>query len=427
MDFESIPADVVALCARLQQAGHRAYVVGGSVRDLLLGRPVTDWDVTTSARPEQVQALFRKTIPTGVKHGTVTVVTRGRLPVEVTTFRGEGAYSDGRHPDQVEFVDDLRLDLERRDFTINAIALDPLTGTVHDPLCGRCDLERGVVRAVGAAGKRFHEDGLRSLRAVRFAAVLQFRLEDETFAAIPAALGTFRRVSSERVREELFKLLLAPRPSRGVELLRRSGLLSEVLPELASCIGREPGGQDDRSAEDTSQVFDLYQRSLGSCDLVPAQPLLRLAALLHEVGWVGLDAAATEQDHARAGGRVCREIADRLRLSHGQREELSHWISHHAIDDTIRCDAEIRRLIQPIGVGSMGPILQLRRADLAARREAGSAPAIRGSHAAHRGCAGQSACLGGGRPGDQRAGPDTAPGKEAGAVARRSPARVVAT
>ena len=204
------------------------------------GRPA-DFDVATDARPEAVIDLFGHSyaIPTGLKHGTVTVVTGSSPPrhVEVTTFRGEGDYLDGRRPSSVTYVKSLEDDLARRDFTMNAIAFDPLSGAIADPFDGRGDLARRLVRAVGDPVARFREDGLRPMRAVRQAAQLGFEVEPPTRAAIPQTLDVFRKVSAERVRDELLKLLAAPQPSRGLELMRTTGLLGEVIPELLEGVG----------------------------------------------------------------------------------------------------------------------------------------------------------------------------------------------
>lgn len=205
-----LPVSVERCCAILRGAGHAAHPVGGCVRDLLLGRTPGDWDVATSARPEQVQALFSRTIPTGAKHGTITVVEE-ETAVEVTTFRRESGYSDARHPDAVAFDTDLTGDLARRDFTINAMALgDDLS--VIDPFGGREDLERRLIRAVGDPMRRFSEDALRILRGVRFAAQLGFQLEENTAAAMEACASLTDRVSAERIKTEVEKTLLSPRP-----------------------------------------------------------------------------------------------------------------------------------------------------------------------------------------------------------------------
>jgi hypothetical protein len=255
IDPSLIPDSVCRACAKLKEAGHQAYLVGGAVRDLLRlpeGSGGKDFDLTTSATPEEVIAVFgfKHTIPTGIAHGTVTVMVaqpgKGPLPVEITTFRGEVGFSDGRRPDRVEFISDLREDLRRRDFTINAIAYDPLDQQLHDCFDGLPDLKRRVLRAVGDPVARFAEDGLRVMRAVRFAAQLEFAVDADTRAAFAGALPTLRKVSRERVRDELQKLLGARTPSLGLRLMvQRSdaqpeadwgpegSLLQVALPEVA--------------------------------------------------------------------------------------------------------------------------------------------------------------------------------------------------
>lgn len=238
-----VPAPVREVCRVLAQAGYQAVTVGGAVRDALLGRAVSDWDVATSAHPEQVVKLFRKTIPTGLQHGTVTVIVQ-REHVEVTTFRGEGAYSDARRPDSVTFGVPLVEDLARRDLTVNAIAYDPEKHELVDPFGGQRDIEARLLRAVGDPVARFTEDGLRVMRAVRFCAQLEFELEPATEAGIVAALPSLARVSRERVHDELVKLLAARQPSRGLVPAVRTGILAQVLPQL----GRVDAERVDRAA-----------------------------------------------------------------------------------------------------------------------------------------------------------------------------------
>jgi len=291
----TLPAPVLAVLRRLAAAGHRSWVVGGAVRDILLRREHgADFDVATPARPEEVTALFRRVVPTGIAHGTVTVLSSGH-PVEVTTFRGEGAYEDGRRPSSVTFHDDLEADLARRDFTMNAIAWDPLAPELRDPFRGRVDLAARLVRAVGDPAERFGEDGLRALRAVRFAAVLDFRLDARTRRAIPGSLEVVERVSRERVTDELVKLACAARPDRGLALLARTGLLGVLVPELAALPGQAlaHAGRVARAA--------------------PAEPAVRLAALLHVL----------------PGGRVAPVLAG-LRISRRTSEEATALVDGHA-------------------------------------------------------------------------------------------------
>jgi tRNA nucleotidyltransferase (CCA-adding enzyme) len=226
-----VEAPILEVLKSLKSAGFAASLVGGAVRDILCGRVHGDWDIATSAKPEEVIALFRRTVPTGLAHGTVTVlVGRGKpIPVEVTTFRGEGAYHDGRRPSQVYFLQDLREDLARRDFTINACAWDPIDEVFTDPFGGLEDLRRRCIRAVGDPLARFREDGLRTMRAVRFAAVLECSVDDATLAAIEPSLDVFAKVARERVRTEAFKLLEAHRPSIGLRAMAASGLWPQVF------------------------------------------------------------------------------------------------------------------------------------------------------------------------------------------------------
>jgi tRNA nucleotidyltransferase (CCA-adding enzyme) len=231
----------------------------------MLGRVAADWDLATDAQPSQVKAVFPKVLPTGIEHGTVTVRHRGKS-YEVTTLRGEGAYSDGRRPDSVRFVTDVAEDLSRRDFTINAMAYDPLADTLADPFDGQGDLGRRLIRAVGDAVQRFSEDGLRVLRAARFCASLEFELEASTESAIPRTLDTFRKVSAERVRDEWLKALRARLPSRAFVVMKRTGILRVTFAELDAL----PDA--------------LFGRSLAALDGAPAEPIFRLAALFWPLG-----------------------------------------------------------------------------------------------------------------------------------------------
>lgn len=338
--LDSVPAPVVALCQTLQQRGFEAYLVGGSVRDLLSGRAAKDWDVATAAPPDEVQRAFRRTIPTGLRHGTVTVLLAGGLAVEVTTFRAEEGHSDGRHPDRVVFGVDLATDLQRRDFTINAMALDPLTGAVVDPHDGRADLAAGVIRAVGDPAQRFAEDGLRPLRAVRFATVLGFAIETATLAAIPAALPIFLRVSGERVRDELFKLLAAPRPARGLELLRETGLLLAILAGHAGQERPDPAGPIATAAG--------WSAAMAACDALAPDPVLRLVPLA--------EAAAATSDVTVAA------LAERLRLSRHDRDRLAR-LAHRARPDFPQLlPVALRRYAQAQGGATLGDALALERA-----------------------------------------------------------------
>ena len=242
---DAVPPAVREVCATLHNAGHVAVSVGGAVRDVLLGRTPGDWDVATSALPTEVVALFRRTIPTGIAHGTVTVLLgRGAdNAIEVTTFRGEGQYTDARRPDSVTFGVPLREDLARRDLVVNAIAYDPIAGAVFDPFDGIGDIARKRIRAVGDPVARFTEDGLRIVRAVRFAAVLGFTITDDTLAALQTALPSLAKIARERVCVELTKLLAAPRPSVGLRPALQFGIVHSIAPEVAAGV-EAPGAAE---------------------------------------------------------------------------------------------------------------------------------------------------------------------------------------
>src|SRR5947209_16777371 len=247
MNLSSEKAQAATRIARtLREHGCSAYLVGGCVRDLLLGREPADFDVTTSATPQQVMRLFPQTYAVGAQFGVVLVPikrdtdgTRDNYVVEVATFRSDGAYSDGRHPDEVRFSSDVRLDVQRRDFTINGLLLDPDTAEVLDYVGGRDDLQRGVVRTIGNPHQRFHEDKLRMLRAVRFAARFGYSIEEQTFAAIRELAPRIHQVSHERVRDEILKMLTEGHARRAFELLDQAKLLEQVLPEIKKMQGVE--------------------------------------------------------------------------------------------------------------------------------------------------------------------------------------------
>jgi tRNA nucleotidyltransferase (CCA-adding enzyme) len=370
IDLAQIPDDVLVLCRRLVTAGHQAHLVGGGVRDLLLGRAPADFDVATSAHPEQVLALFGSgfAIPTGLQHGTVTVLTDGspRRSVEVTTFRGEGAYIDGRRPSSVTYVSSLDEDLARRDFTMNAVGLDPVHGRLTDPFDGQGDLRRHLVRAVGDPVARFREDGLRPMRAVRQAAQLAFEIDPPTLAAIPQTLEVFRKVSAERIRDELLKLLAAPRPSRGLELMRTTGLLGEVMPELLEGVG---------VVQNRFHKFDVYNHTLAVVDNTRGDAIVRLGALLHDVGKPrarqpreGAPGEFSFFKHEYVGAEMADAICRRLKLSTAERARVVAIVANHMFFYTPDwTDGTVRRFVRRVGEGGVGDLFALREGDIAGR------------------------------------------------------------
>lgn len=369
IDRKKIPRSVFRFAQQVRAAGHELFLVGGTVRDLLL-HPATvtaagDLDFATSARPQELQGLFARTIPTGIQHGTLTVLFEG-LTLEVTTYRADGAYTDGRHPDSVRFSDSIEEDLQRRDFTINAMALNLETMEVLDPFGGRTDLQNRVLRAVGDPLQRFREDGLRPLRACRFAGKLEFTIEENTFQAISPCLDVFRKVAVERVRDELFKIMEARCPSLALEAMRESGLLAEVLPELLEGFGVE---QNDY------HKYDVYYHNLYACDAAPAdQPLVRFAALLHDIGKVQASRSAQRREpeaetpvfynHELVGARQADRILRRLKFSNADREQITHLIKHHMFHYTSEwTDGAVRRLMRNVGLENLPALFALRRAD----------------------------------------------------------------
>jgi tRNA nucleotidyltransferase (CCA-adding enzyme) len=364
VDLADVPRDVLDLCERLRSKGKRAWIVGGCVRDRLLGRPVADWDVATDARPKELLSIFPRAIPTGIEHGTVTVVKDGRH-YEVTTLRGEGTYSDGRRPDWVEFVDDITADLARRDFTVNAIALDPLDGKLIDPFDGRGDLERGLLRAVGDARERFSEDGLRVLRAARFVATLELELDPATEAAIAPTLDTYRKVAAERVRDEWLKTMKARQPSRAFDVMRRTGILAITCPELLEGVGME---------QNKWHAFDVWRHGMECMDACQADPVLRIAAMLHDVGkprtraWSDKTGDFTFYDHDRVGAEIARPIAERLRFSNDDRERIVALVRFHLFHYSDEwSDAAVRRWIRRVGAGRLSDLYVLNQADVRAK------------------------------------------------------------
>jgi tRNA nucleotidyltransferase (CCA-adding enzyme) len=353
------PREIFEFARVFAQAGKPCYLVGGAVRDYLLGREVSDFDVATEARPEDVMRAFKRVVPTGIKHGTVTVLFKG-LEVEVTTFRTESAYADGRHPDEVQFAATIEDDLSRRDFTINAMAFDLSSKELIDPHGGRGDLAKGLLRAVGDPLERFAEDGLRPLRAVRFASQLGFEIEADTLAAVRPSIPRFRMVSAERVREEFQKILLSPVPSLGLRLLESTGLLAEISPELAACRGVEQGGM---------HVYDVLDHLYACADAAAPELVLRVAALLHDIGKPEAKAerpgeAPSFYRHEEYSARDAEAFMKRLRFPNAVIEEVAHLVRGHMFSyDDSWSDAAVRRFLARVGPESLDRLFALRIAD----------------------------------------------------------------
>jgi len=363
-DLSKVPKDVFGLCDKLRAARKRSWIVGGCVRDMLLGREVADWDLCTDATPDELTKIFPRAIPTGIEHGTVTVVVAGKH-YEVTTLRGETTYSDGRRPDAVHFVSDIAADLARRDFTFNAIAIDPLDGNVIDPWGGQKDLAARVLRAVGDPLQRFAEDGLRVLRAARFVATLEVDLDPATRAAIAPTLDTYRKVSHERIRDEWMKAMKATRPSRAFEVMKDTGILQVTCPELLLGVGM---------AQNKYHSYDVWTHGMECVDACKGDPVLRIAALLHDVGKPATRAMGektkdwTFYDHDRVGAEIAEPICQRLRFSNDERARIVHLVRNHLFHYTSELtDAGIRRWIRRMGTDRLQDFYALNEADLRAK------------------------------------------------------------
>lgn len=359
-----LPPQVLDALDRLHQAGYEAWIVGGCVRDLLLGRVPTDYDITTSALPPQTKEVFRdrRVVETGIRHGTVTLLEEG-MPLEITTYRVDGTYSDARHPDGVTFTTSLREDAARRDFTVNAMAYAPGLG-LRDYFGGQEDLARRLIRAVGDPDRRFQEDALRVLRAIRFASVLDFALEEETAAAARRQAAGLQKVSAERVFQELSKLLCGPKA--GQVLLAYPDILGQVIPELLPMVGF-----DHRNCH---HCYDVYTHTAVAVDHVPPQLPLRLAMLLHDIGKpdtfsLGEDGQGHFYGHPRRSVELAEGILLRLRAPKKLREQVLTLVRYH--DAQIEEDpARLRRWLHKLGPEGFFSLLAIQRGDAA-----GQAPA----------------------------------------------------
>ena len=355
-----IPEQVNSILETIQGAGYEAYVVGGCVRDALLGREPHDWDITTSALPGQVKKLFPRTIDTGLKHGTVTVMC-GAVGYEVTTFRVDGVYEDGRHPKEVTFTPSLEEDLKRRDFTINAMAYDGRGGLI-DLFGGQKDLERGLIRAVGDPAQRFSEDALRIMRAVRFSAQLGYEIEEATLKAASDLAPNLRKISAERIREELEKTLMSDRP----DLLRtawKAGITKEFLPEFDRCMETEQNNPH--------HCYTVGEHILKGVSLVRKDRVLRLSMLLHDIGKPACrttDAKGIDHfyGHADVGHEMARSILKRLKYDNATIRQVLPLVKWHDMQVRLT-EPAVRRAVVKIGEDLFPLFLEVKQADMLAQ------------------------------------------------------------
>jgi poly(A) polymerase/tRNA nucleotidyltransferase (CCA-adding enzyme) len=359
------PEEVVAVCKTLAERGFEVYLVGGCVRDMILHREPKDWDITTNAKPEEIQEIFADTVYEN-SFGTVGIKTESEDPrvkvIEVTTYRIEGKYTDKRHPDEVKFATNIEDDLSRRDFTVNAMALG-MDGALIDPYGGEFDVKEKTIRTVGDATARFKEDALRLMRAVRFSMELDFEIEFATRRAIVECSRELEVIAKERVRDELVKILLTPHAAKGIILLEELGLLEFVLPELREGIG---------CGQNKHHVYTVFEHNIRALDYAAKQNYsleVRMASLLHDVGKPraksGEGESSTFYQHEHIGARMVAKMLDRLHFSREFVEYIAHLVRRHMFFYDIGgvTPAGVRRFIVRVGPENIDDLLKVREAD----------------------------------------------------------------
>ena len=364
--FKYIPKPIIKISEILKKEGFKSYLVGGSVRDSIMGKEPKEYDITTDATPEDVQRIFKHTVPTGIKHGTILVIL-DNMQVEVTTFRNDGKYTDGRHPDYVKYAKTIEEDLPRRDLTINALAYDVLEDELIDMFNGVADIKNKTIRAVGNAYERFTEDGLRVMRAIRFATRFDFEIEKETFEAVCASTNMLYSISSERIRDEFNGILISDNPFRGIELLRESGILDFILPELMKGYG---------VMQNKYHKYDVYYHILHTVQAVERVDseemtlLIRLAALFHDIAKPIVQKKIDKQEdpvyynHEVVGANVCKRVMKRFKYSNNEINFVSLLVRQHMFyyqDEWT--DGAVRRFMNAVGIENIRPLLKLREAD----------------------------------------------------------------
>lgn len=357
-----MPKNVDIAINLLQSAGFEAYAVGGCVRDSLLGKTPNDWDITTSAKPEDMKSVFADfhCIDTGIKHGTVTVVIDGE-PLEITTFRLDGEYEDNRHPKSVTFTSNLGADLGRRDFTVNAMAYSKKTGTV-DLFGGQNDLKNGIIRCVGDPDRRFNEDALRILRALRFASALDFEIEEKTAQSLLKNRALLGNISEERIAKELLKLVCGKGAKR--ILTDFAPVLFESLPELQPMY--------KNSHDNPHHCYDIYEHTLIAVESIDPDPTLRFAMLLHDCGKPAVkkfdeNGVAHFYGHQRISAEISAQILARLKVSNKFRDEILFLVSNHDRWELYENTEKMPRYLSKFGLDGVLNLLKVMRADVLAQ------------------------------------------------------------
>jgi tRNA nucleotidyltransferase (CCA-adding enzyme) len=356
----TIPPEVHWVIKRLEAEGYEAYLVGGCVRDKIMGKEPKDWDITTKATPGEIASLFERTIDTGIKHGTVTVVS-GDTNIEVTTYRVDGEYNDSRHPSSIEFASSLIEDLSRRDFTMNAMAYHPERGLI-DPFDGFTSIREKTIKTVGDAEKRFEEDALRMLRAVRFSAQLNFNIEDKVLHSIKEKSQIIKKISSERIRDELTGILVSDYPMRFI-ILRDTQLLQHILPEFEICF--------HTSQNHPNHIYNVAVHSLHSVKNIEPVSELRWTMLLHDIGKPlvkTIDEHGIEHFycHHIMSLKLAKNILKRLKFSNSSISKISSLIKHHDrfIEPSFKA---VRKAISTLGEDIFCHLMQVRKADIKAQ------------------------------------------------------------
>ena len=358
-----MPEKVGEIINMLNQNGYEAFAVGGCVRDSILGKTPQDWDITTSAKPFEVKRIFKRTIDTGIEHGTVTVML-GKDGFEVTTYRVDGEYEDNRHPKQVAFTASLKEDLARRDFTINAMAYNPFSGIV-DEFNGLEDLKHGIIRCVGTASERFDEDALRILRAIRFSAQLGFEIEEETRAAMKMKAGHLENISAERIQAELVKLLISDHPDR-IQEAYRLGITKVILPEYDAMVG---------VAQNTpNHIYTVDKHTLIALKSIEASPVLRLTMLMHDMG--KLEVKKTLEDgrdifyrHPEVSARMARTILKRLKFDNDTLDKVVRLVKWHGLKYNAEA-VDVRKALNRVGRDIFEDFIKVQTADVLAKSPA---------------------------------------------------------
>ncbi|MDO5725027.1 MAG: HD domain-containing protein [Tissierellia bacterium] len=355
-----IPKEIDYILKRLEENNFLGYIVGGSVRDILMGKEPEDYDLTTDASPNEMKEIFNdyKIVDTGIEFGTLILI-KTNVRVEITTFRTEGSYSDGRRPDWVKFVDDLELDLSRRDFTINAIAMDR-NRKIYDPFGGKYDIENEIIRAVGDPKKRFKEDYLRILRGIRFKSKLNFTIEENTLIAMKDLAHGLKYISAERIQSEFNKIMLSEIPSRGIYLMEEIGALEIIMPEIMPTVGF-----DQMTPYHQKTLFDHMLCVVDNC---PPKLHLRLAALMHDISkpdllTIGEDGKGHFYGHEIEGAKLSREILKRLKYSKKTINEVDSLIYNHMKAHEVMKKKAVKRLIAKVGEEYIFDLLDLMIAD----------------------------------------------------------------